>query len=801
MGHDRDIGPSEAMVTTPSATSGAPGRYGRSGAAPPATARPGRGWPCAALVPVGVASGAAGFAFHRLFSDPQLPKPVCAAAAVPLLLAAAQGLSRKKIPLGGSLTLSASLWLVLGCTILFPAAHATPLNGTTMSALGNGVLSGWAQLLNITLPVPPQPELLAVPFTLTWLAASIGAELAMRTSGALSPALPALLAFTIAVALSVPATGSNRPEAGAFTASVAVLVALRNMQRTPARAGNPSAAPDERALGGYGLGSGPRESGGRRRSRAALTGIPILLAVTATGMTVGPLSLFHRSAVDPRHYWPVPLQPVSAVNPLDQVAGWLSRPKALLFEVRSSLGTDWQLAVLDQFDGSRWTSSGRFTPAGLGVPWPPQVGHGQVIRERFRITGLGGILVPAANRPASIRGSRISVNTDTGMLLSAQPLHRGTQYSVTSELFPGLRPSQIAGLAAQVMPAARPDLRVPAGAPAALYALVHQVMRTGTAASAFQKATLLERYLQDRFTNDPKAPVGYTYGDLGQFFRAGVGTSVQFAEVFTLATRILGIPSRLVVGFTVGSAGPAAGTYQVHAGDALVWSEADFAGAGWVPFFPAPRPSRHRTVLRGPAPGQTAAQAGAQSRVLRLKPRQFTPVISRRPNGVSQPNAAARHAPVGHTPVTWILGGAGAALLCYLITVVLAGPLRRHRRRTRGTPRDRITGAWSDLLEQLADMGIPPSPGASNSAIAAAGSRASGREFVPELSSLAVLVTRTLFAPAEATDRQALRAWRYRDVSRELLRRATPAQRRLRATLTVGRGSSQPASSSAVKQH
>jgi transglutaminase-like putative cysteine protease len=735
------------MVSGPQTLPGAPARQ-RADRRPAdhrdrRTTVPARAWGAAAFVPAAVASGAAGLAFHRLFGYQPLLRPVCVAVVVPTLLAVAQSLARTRIPLAVSSAVSAGLWAGLACVVVAPAPHGWPVTGTALSTVASGVLNGWAQLLNITVPVPPRPELLAVPFTLAWLAASIGAETVLRTRAVLAPVVPALLVFTAAVALSVPGTGSNLPEAGAVTVSAASLVLLRNVQ-----------------------------------AGTAIAGILLMLAVTAAALAAGPVSLSHRSAVNPRQYWPVPVQPVAAVNPLDQVAGWLARPGVPLFKAWSSHAADWRLAVLDTFNGQRWTSSARFTPAGLGVPWPPGARRSQLVRQRFQIGRLGGSLLPAANRPVSIQGPRFSVDTGTGMLLSGQPLRPGLAYTAVSRVIAGPAPGQLAGLTAAAGPGVRADLSVPPGVPA-VYALARDAMRLGTAASAYQRAYLLEQYLQGRFANNPRSPAGYTDGDLSRFLATHVGTCVQFAAAFTLAARVLGIPSRLVVGFTHGNGGPGRDGYQVRSGDALVWSEADFAGAGWMPFFPTPAPSPHpRAAASGPAEGETAGQARSQARALRLQPGRFGQVVSPHPNAVTVP---AR----GHG---WLLAGivcaAGAGAACYLGVVPLAASVRRRRRRNRGTPQDRIVGAWHDLLEQLTDMGMAPSPGASNSAIVAASSQASGNTFVPELSSLAVLVSRALFAEAEPTEQQAVRAWRYRDKSRELMRRATPPRRRLRARLT-----------------
>ena len=87
------------------------------------------------------------------------------------------------------------------------------------------------------------------------------------------------------------------------------------------------------------------------------------------------------------------------------------------------------------------------------------------------------------------------------------------------------------------------DLALPENLPTGLYELAASATDTGTATSAFQKATLIERYLRRYFTNDPKSSAGAAIGGIQQFLTSQTGTTVQFAEAFTLAARILRLPA------------------------------------------------------------------------------------------------------------------------------------------------------------------------------------------------------------------------------------------------------------------
>src|SRR5262249_46688815 len=65
------------------------------------------------------------------------------------------------------------------------------------------------------------------------------------------------------------------------------------------------------------------------------------------------------------------------------------------------------------------------------------------------------------------------------------------------------------------------------------------------------------------------------------------GLCVQCAYAMTVLTRLLGIPARVVVGYTGGTR-LANGSYQVRNIDAHAWTEVYFPTLGWVRFEPTP---------------------------------------------------------------------------------------------------------------------------------------------------------------------------------------------------------------------
>jgi hypothetical protein len=599
----------------------------------------------------------------------------------------------------------------------------------------------------------------------------------------LAPLLPPLVGLIIALAFSVPGSGSNTPEAVAFTLSGLAAVLLRG----PSQVAVPLTASTsalETARTGW-----RRRTDRGGRFQVGLCAVAVTLAVTGLATIAGPGALSHRAAVDPRQYWRVPVKQVAQLNPLSQAAGWLARPGQYLFQAQPGTAANWQIAVLDHFDGAQWTSSAQFTPAGLGVPEPSGARHGLPVRTDLLVGGLSGVLIPTAGRPVRVENPGLSVDVNTGMLLSSSQLRPGMDFTVSSEPLPSLPAASLAALGPATGPGTAQDLAFPANLPTGIYDLAATAADTGTATSAFQKATLIDRYLLRNFANYPKSSAGAAIGDLRAFFSSGAGTTVQFAEAFTLAARILRLPSRLVVGFTRGSPAPGSRggtsqTYRVQGGDVLVWSEVDFARAGWIPFFPTPKPSpqpQHAPAVAVPA--GAVGQADVPPRASRATSR-------------SVPHGSPARAPAVSRQqfLTWIaVALVAAGVLGHAALNFLAPRVRRYRRRRRGPPEQRITGAWLDLLEQLAGMGTKPFPGDTNSAIADRAAQVSSQRGRRELTRLSGLVTTTLFDPAgSASEVSAADAWRYRDATRAALRDAATVRRRLRVRAIARAGTRLP---------
>ena len=119
------------------------------------------------------------------------------------------------------------------------------------------------------------------------------------------------------------------------------------------------------------------------------------------------------------------------------------------------------------------------------------------------------------------------------------------------------------------------------------------------AASHYEIAVALQDYFRSGdFTYSEQAPVddgfdGSGAEALGPFLEIKSGYCVHFSSAMAAMARYLGIPSRVIVGFTPGNAYPTGEdgeftAYRVTTDNLHAWPELYFDGIGWVRFEPTP---------------------------------------------------------------------------------------------------------------------------------------------------------------------------------------------------------------------
>jgi len=262
-----------------------------------------------------------------------------------------------------------------------------------------------------------------------------------------------------------------------------------------------------------------------------------------------------------------------------------------------------------------------------------------------------------------------------------------------------------------------------------------------------------------------------------------VGDQEQYASAFALMARRLGYPTRVVMGFAPKATGS---TTTVIGDDVTAWDEVAFAGVGWVPFFPTP------TKTDAPKNQTTKPKLEPQPQVRQPPPADpraedlLTPVKTK--DNDPKDKAKGFQLPAW----AWVVAGVvGIPLLAYFVPLLLIAALKRRRRRRRetiGPPDRRAAGAWDELTDGYAELGLSVPERATRIQAAAVLEKQSAAQNLPVpvggLGDLARHVDAAVFDGTEVAEERVDRAWSTTD---EALARATKAAGPVRARLAAFR--------------
>ncbi len=412
------------------------------------------------------------------------------------------------------------------------------------------------------------------------------------------------------------------------------------------------------------------------------------------------------------------------VSPIVDIRGRLvDQADVEVFTVESPVASYWRLASLDRFNGTVWGADTTYASASGPLPDDfPSDATVTPIDQRFDITNLGAVWIPAAFEPRAIldaSSDAISYEPVSGTLIVDRSLDDsdGLTYTVSSAL-PTFDPSDLAAA-----PNAYPPeileryLQLPGDFSPTATALAGEI--TTGLDNDYDRALALQDWFRDNFTYDLDVGPGHSSARIDTFLQNRRGYCEQFAGSFAAMARSIGMPARVAVGFTWGDRDPAdPNLWRVRGEHAHAWPEVFIPGGGWVAFEPTPgrgAPGAEGWTSVAPAQEGTGPDSEAiPEPTAEPVPAAPAPAIPETIDpGPAELTAAAADSDDGlPRPVVWAaiaVAVLGAAAAVYAGAIAGATNWQRSQRRRRaGDNRARVRVAWDESVEALRPLGISP---------------------------------------------------------------------------------------------
>jgi transglutaminase-like putative cysteine protease len=327
---------------------------------------------------------------------------------------------------------------------------------------------------------------------------------------------------------------------------------------------------------------------------------------------------------------------------------------------------------------------------------------------------LGALPVPYAPEEMMIPESGWAEDRATQLVYAYSPEMSGLVYTVTStEVSPSSKDEALA----PSYPASIRDnyLSFPSGPHKELLKTAEAI--TKGARTPYAKALKLQSYFRSGiFTYNLSVNLDNGIAGLIQFlYGSRTGYCQQFAFAMAGLARLVGIPSRVAVGYTAGTF-VGNHTWKVTTADAHAWPELYFTGMGWLRFEPTPGGAAGQgtatvPLYAGGAPPAYNAYPGTTptSSVLGKGSKGFSynhDLYHLGHPGIDGVGAAAASRP-GHSIVPWILIAMGIAAVLLLATPLTTRLVIRGRRLRAATDAAVAHAAWRELRDDLADYGLP----------------------------------------------------------------------------------------------
>jgi transglutaminase-like putative cysteine protease len=339
----------------------------------------------------------------------------------------------------------------------------------------------------------------------------------------------------------------------------------------------------------------------------------------------------------------------------------------------------------DRFDGHTWFSSppARQQSFLAGTHLPTDTAETHVTQARTNVVIVQPptsqehyIFAPA--EPATFDvNTTVYINGTASTWMQQSPLAQGEHYQVTSNIttatsqdlsaIPLPQPGQ--SMYNNYITLLTQYLQIPTNLSPRVLSTAKQWTRGATNTDAAM--TMLEAHLSDptQFTysvNNP--PVPNNIDAVSWLLQTHQGYCTYYATAMTIMARLLGVPARIVNGFSYGHFDAQRKIWVVNGADAHSWVQIYFPTYGWINFDPTPGFGLHdstHVTKTGPAPSAAPTRHPTRPSSAKSTPTKRSQHIGDRPS-------AAAAVPGTDSPPGLLLGLSLLVLLCSLCFLVFA---------------------------------------------------------------------------------------------------------------------------------
>lgn len=365
-----------------------------------------------------------------------------------------------------------------------------------------------------------------------------------------------------------------------------------------------------------------------------------------------------------------------------------------------------RLSVLSRFNGSSWTPGDREIPESQTATGalPPLDGVAtSVPRREYKYDVRIGPDFKSTWLPTTEQTTRIAAGTDWRYDVNTRDFIAAREDVTTAD-----RTYDFTGVDLTYDPQSMNGAVSGAGSVAGIFTdvpstLNNEIRRlaasvTADAPTRFQKAQVLQQWFREdggfRYDRAQVESAGSGGADLMAFMNDRVGYCEQFAASMAIMARVIGIPSRVAVGFLEPERATN-GAWEFSAHDLHAWPELYFPGSGWVRFEPTPQDRA------GQVPDYTTTDFAPVTESPSPSASRSTELL---PERGETAGADAGSGDGDSSSIPWVPVLAGLAGLALVALLLLTPRLVRASRRRRRLAGD-IEDLWVELRDVARDLG------------------------------------------------------------------------------------------------